>query len=72
MKKLLLIAFSFSMFVFSNNALACSCTPDDNCCGCIWEDKKTQCLKDKAQIDYLRAKQQALEACARNGNCVIQ
>lgn len=70
MKKLLLIAFSFSMFVFSNNALAC--TPDDDCWGCYGDDKKTQCQKDKAQIDYLRAKQQALEACARNGNCVIQ
>lgn len=70
MKKLLLIAFSFSMFVFSNNALAC--TPDDNCSCGYDDDKKTQCQKDKAQIDYLRAKQQALEACARNGNCVIQ
>ena len=69
MKKLLLIAFSFSIFVFSNNALAC--TPDDNCI-CLGDDKKTQCQKDKAQIDYLRAKQQALEACAQNGNCVIQ
>lgn len=72
MKKLLLIAFSFSMFVFSNNALACYCTPDDDCSCCYGDDKKTQCQKDKAQIDYLRAKQQALEACARNGNCVIQ
>lgn len=71
MKKLLLIAFSFSMFVFSNNALA-YCTPDDNCSSCHDDDKETQCQKDKAQIDYLRAKQQALEACARNGNCVIQ
>ena len=71
MKKLLLIAFSFSMFVFSNNALG-YCTPDGNCSSCYDYDKETQCQKDKAQIDYLRAKQQALEACARNGNCVIQ
>ena len=72
MKKLLLIAFSFSMFVFSNNALASCCDPGDDCGCCYGNDKKAQCQKDKAQIDYLRAKQQALEACARNGNCVIQ
>ena len=72
MKKLLLIAFSFSMFVFSNNALASCCDPGDDCSCCYGDDKKAQCQKDKAQIDYLRAKQQALEACARYGNCVIQ
>lgn len=42
-------------------------------CSCTWEgvEARTKCQRDKADLEYCRARTKAMERCPQNGNCVF-
>ncbi|MBQ4488459.1 MAG: hypothetical protein II944_04060 [Ruminobacter sp.] len=67
MKKIFFLMIIGLCMCLNNQALASLCSPKSNCHGCTTASDRSICEKTQAEIEYLKAKQKALNNC--NCNC---
>ncbi len=57
--------------ILGASSTASACNPSSYCGDCYPVEKQTECEREKADLEYRRARTKAMEKCAQNGNCVF-